>query len=69
VRSGSRERQRKGKIESAVGKVNGTGGNRAGLAGSRWYQSGPVPNPARFPPPNRAYKFRFSVNWSVSPVN
>jgi hypothetical protein len=28
VRSGSRERKQKGKNESAVSKVNGTGGNR-----------------------------------------
>jgi hypothetical protein len=34
-----------------VTMVNGTGGNRASSAGSRWYQFGPVPKSVRFSPP------------------
>jgi hypothetical protein len=33
--------------------------------GSRWNLSGPVHEPVRFPPQNRAYKFASTVNRSV----
>jgi hypothetical protein len=42
-----------------VTRVRKTGGNR----------SGPVHEPVRFPPQNRAYKFVRTVNRPVSPVN
>jgi hypothetical protein len=50
-------------------RVRKTGGNRSGSTGSRWNRSGPVHEPVRFPPKNRAYKFAIPVNRSVSPVN
>jgi hypothetical protein len=49
--------------------VRKTGGNQSGSTGSRWNRSGPVHEPVRFPPQNRAYKFASPVNWPVSPAN
>jgi hypothetical protein len=47
------------------GRVRKTGGNRSGSTGSRWNRSGPVHEPVRFPPQNRAYKFTRAVNRPV----
>jgi hypothetical protein len=46
-------------------RVRKTGGNRSGSTGSRWNRSGPVHEPVRFPPKNRAYKFAIPVNRPV----
>jgi hypothetical protein len=48
-----------------VVRVRKTGGNRSGSTGSRWNRSGPVHEPVRFPPLNRAYNFYLSVNRPV----
>jgi hypothetical protein len=50
---------------SLPARVRKTGGNRSGSTGSRWNRSGPVHEPVRFPPKNRAYKFAIPVNRSV----
>jgi hypothetical protein len=46
-------------------RVRKTGGNRSGSTGSRWNRSGPVHEPVRFPPQNRAYEFTSAVNRPV----
>jgi hypothetical protein len=55
--------------KSLPSRVRKTGGNRSGSTGSRWNRSGPVHEPVRSPPQNRAYKFASPVNRPVSPVN
>jgi hypothetical protein len=45
-----------------VTRVRKTGGNRFSSTDSRWNRSGPVHEPVRFPPQNRAYKFASTVN-------
>jgi hypothetical protein len=52
----------KGIIWVGTARVRKTGGNRSGSTGSRWNRSGPVHEPVRFPPLNRAYNFYLLVN-------
>jgi hypothetical protein len=50
---------------SGWSRVRKTGGNQSGSTSSRWNRSGPVHEPVRFPPKNRAYKFAIPVNRPV----